>query len=112
VYFCGPEGRKAVRLRQTMDRIAKGGMMRHGPIDWLGLYISLIAAIMLVTGIIWCVSPMRFVNGYRVLIFRDKITRAKWWESAVCSNSGRVCGAMLACFAVFILYKLWIGEFR
>jgi hypothetical protein len=43
---------------------------------------------------------------------RDKVTRAKWWESAVCSNSGRVVGAMIACFAVFILYKLWSGEFR
>ena len=55
---------------------------------------------------------MRFVNGYRALIFRDKVTRAKWWESAVCSISGRVVGAMVACFAVFILYQLWMGGFR
>ena len=34
---------------------------------------------MLVFGIVWSVSPMRFVNGYRALIFRDKVTRAKWW---------------------------------
>ena len=53
--------------------------MRHGSIDWLALYISLIAAIMLVFGIVWSVSPMHFVNGYRALIFRDKVTRAKWW---------------------------------
>ena len=86
--------------------------MRHGSIDWLALYISLIAAIMLVFGIVWSVSPMRFVNGYRALIFRDKVTRTRWWESAVCSNSGRVVGAMIACFGVFILYKLWSGEFR
>ena len=58
------------------------------------------------------VSPMRFVNGYRALIFRDEVTKTKWWESAVCSNSARVCDAMIACFAVFILYTLWIGEFR
>ncbi len=88
------------------------GTMRHVSIDWLVLYISLIAAIMLVSGIIWCVSPMRFVNGYRALIFRNKVTSAKWWESAVCSKSGRVCGALLAYFGVFILYQLWIGEFR
>jgi hypothetical protein len=87
-------------------------MTRHGSIDWLALYISLIAAIMLVFGIVWSVSPMRFVNGYRALIFRDKVTRARWWESAVCSNSGRVVGAMIACFAVFILYQLWMGGFR
>ena len=86
--------------------------MRHGSIDWLTLYISLIAAIMLVSGIAWSVSPMRFLNGYRALIFRDKVTRAKWWESAVCSNSGRVVGAMMACFVVFILYQLCSGEFR
>jgi hypothetical protein len=87
-------------------------MMRHGSIDCLALYISLIAAIMLVFGIVWSVSPMRFVNGYRALIFRDKVTRARWWESAVCSNFGRVVGAMIACFAVFILYQLWMGGFR
>jgi hypothetical protein len=34
---------------------------------------------MLVFRIVWSVSPMRFVNGYRALIFRDKVTRAKWW---------------------------------
>ena len=87
-------------------------MTRHGSIDWLALYISLIAAIMLVFGIVWSVSPMRFVNGYRALIFRDKVTRAKWWESAVCSISGRVVGAMIACFAFFILCQLWMGGFR
>ena len=86
--------------------------MRHWTIHWLALYISVIAAIMLVSGIVWSVSPMRFVNGYRALIFRDKVTRAKWWESAVCSISGRVIGAVVACFAVFILYWLWIGGFR
>jgi hypothetical protein len=87
-------------------------MMRHESIDWLALYISLIAAIMLVFGIVWSVSPMRLVNSYRALIFRDKVTRARWWESAVCSNSGRVVGAMIACFAVFVLYQLWMGGFR
>ena len=30
----------------------------------------------------------------------------------VCSISGRVVGAMFVCFAAFILYQLWIGEFR
>ena len=52
-------------------------MMRHGSIDWLALYLSLIAAIMLVSGIVWSVSPMRFVNGYRALIFRDKVAQGE-----------------------------------
>jgi hypothetical protein len=66
------------------------------------------AMIMLLLGSTWCISPKTFVKAHRAMIFRDKVTRAKWWESGVCSNSGRVCGAMIACFAVFILYQVWI----
>ena len=86
--------------------------MRQRSTDWLALYISLIAAMMLVSGIVWSISPRCFISGYRALIFRDKVTRAKWWESAVCSISGRALGAMMACFAIFVLYELWMGGFR
>ena len=87
-------------------------MIRNGSIDWVALYMSLVATIMFVLGITWCISPKNFVKAHRALIFRDKVTRAKWWESAVCSIFGRVVGAMVACFAVFILYQLWMGGFR
>jgi hypothetical protein len=87
-------------------------MMRPGSIDWLKLYISLVSVMSLVSGATWCVSPKSFVKAHRTLTFRDKVFRTKWWGSGVCSVSGRVCGAMTACFAVFILYKLWFGEFR
>jgi hypothetical protein len=87
-------------------------MIRNGSIDWVALYMSLVATIMFVLGITWCISPKNFVKAHRALIFRDKVTRAKWWESAVYSNSGRACGAMIACFAVFILYQLWIVGLR
>ena len=87
-------------------------MIRHGTIDWLTLYLWLMAAIMLGSGATWCVSPKSFVKAYRALIFRDKITTLKWWESAVYSKSGRVGGAMIACFGGFILYCLLSGEYR
>ena len=87
-------------------------MIGYGTIDWWPIYMSLIATIMLVLGATWCISPKGFVKAHRALIFRNKVTGAKWWESAVCSNSGRACGAMIACFAVFILFQLWIVGFR
>jgi hypothetical protein len=69
------------------------GMMRHGSIDWLALFISLISVIFLVSGATWCVSPKSFVKAHRGLFPKNPVSTARW-ESGVCSISGRVCGAM------------------
>ena len=86
--------------------------MRHGSIDWLALYISLVSLMLLVSGATWCVSPTSFVKAHRALFPKNPFSNTASWESRVCSISGRMVGAMFACFAVFLLYKLWFGEFR
>lgn len=88
-------------------------MMRHDSINWLALYISLISLIFLVSGATWCVSPRSFVKIHRALFPKNPISNTASWESGVCSLSGRVVGAMFACFAVFILYEVWVvGKFH
>jgi uncharacterized membrane protein len=86
--------------------------MRHGSINWLALYISLISVFFLVSGVIWSVSPKSFVKVHRTLFPKNPVSTTARWESGVSSISGRMVGAMFACFAVFILYQLWSGEFR
>jgi hypothetical protein len=87
-------------------------MMRHGSIDWLALLISLNSFIFLVLGVTWCVSPKSFVKVHRTLFPKNPVSTTARWKSGVSSNSGRMVGAMFACFAIFILYQLWSGEFR
>jgi hypothetical protein len=87
-------------------------MMRHGAIDWLALYISLILVMFLVSGATWCVSPTSFVKAHRILFAKNPFINTVSWESRVCSRPGRLVGAMFVCFAAFLLYKLWFGEFR
>jgi uncharacterized membrane protein len=87
-------------------------MMRNGSINWLALFISLISLIFIVSGVTWSVSPKSFVKAHRALFPKNPFSNTASWESGVCSISGRLVGAMFACFAVFILYQVWIGEFR
>lgn len=87
-------------------------MMRHGSINWFAVYGSLVMLIFLVAGAIWCVSPVSFVKAHRILFPRNPVTNTTKWESAVCSLSGRLVGAMFVGFAGFMLYQLWSGEFR
>lgn len=86
--------------------------MGYGSIGWLGLLISLNSLIFIVSGATWCVSPKSFVKVHRTLFPKNPVSTTASWESRVCSISGRVVGAMSACFAIFILYQLWSGEFR
>ena len=87
-------------------------MMRHGSIDWFALFITLIMLIFLVSGAAWCISPVSFVKAHRALFPKNPVFSTAKWESAVCSISGRVVGAMFVCFAGFMLYQLWSGAFR
>jgi uncharacterized membrane protein len=87
-------------------------MMRHGSIDWLSLLISLISLIFIISGVTWCVSPTTFVKLHRTLFPRNPLSNTASWESRVTSISGRMVGALFACFAIFILYQVWVGEFR
>lgn len=87
-------------------------MMRSGSINWLSLLISLISLIFIVAGATWCVSPRSFVNVHRALFPKNPISNTARWESGICSISGRMVGAMFVGFSVFILYQVWIGEFR
>jgi hypothetical protein len=52
-----------------------------------------------------------FVKAHRALFPKNPVSSTAKWESVVCSISGRMVGAMFVCFAVFLLYKLWFGEF-
>lgn len=87
-------------------------MMRHGSIDWFALLISLTMLIFLVSGATWCISPVSFVKAHRILFPKNPVSSTAKWESAVCSISGRVVGAMFVGFAGFILYQLWRGDLR
>lgn len=86
--------------------------MKHGPIDWLALLMTLISLIFIFSGATWCVSPKSFVKVHRAIFPRSAISNTASWEAEVCSISGRVRGAMFACFAVFILYQVWGGACR
>jgi hypothetical protein len=86
--------------------------MRHGSINWFAVYGSLIMLIFLVSGATWCISPGSFVKAHRALFPKNPVSSTAKWESAVCSISGRVVGAMFVGFAGFMLYQLWSGELR
>ena len=86
--------------------------MKHGPIDRLALLIAFISLTFISSGATWCVSPKSFVKAHRALFPRSAISNTATWESDVCSISGRVRGAVFACFAMFVLYQVWRGAFR
>jgi hypothetical protein len=86
--------------------------MKHGPIDWLALLMTLISVIFIFSGATWCVSPKSFVKVHRAIFPRSAISNTTTWESDVCSIAGRVRGAVFAGFAMFILYQVWSGTFR
>ena len=87
-------------------------MMRHGSTDWFALLMTVIMLIFLVSGAAWCIWPASFVKAHRALFPKNPLSDTVKWESAVCSISGRVVGAMFVCFADFMLYQLWSGELR
>ena len=84
--------------------------MKLGSINWVGLLISLTSLIFIVSGVTWCLSPKSFVKVHRAIFPKNPVSITARWESGVCSISGRVCGAMFACFAAFILYQVWFGN--
>jgi hypothetical protein len=83
-------------------------MIKHSPFSWFAVYPSLIMIIFLVSGVCWCVSPRSFVRAHRFFFPENRFLNTERWESQVCSVSGRAVGAMFACFAIFMLYQLWI----
>ena len=69
--------------------------MKHGPIDWLALLMTLISLIFILSGATWCVSPKSFVKVHRTLFPKTPDSTTASWESRVCSISGRVVGAIV-----------------
>jgi hypothetical protein len=86
--FCGPVPRWTSARQVWRD---EEGLMEQGTADWLALSISLVAAIMLI----------------RRIDFSGYATAAGWWAISASGSSCRAIGAIIACFASFILYLLW-----
>lgn len=73
--------------------------------DWVKLYIGVVAAVIATSSLVWCLSPRKFAAAYRAIAPRDRYARTPRWERAVMSRQGRICGGLISLGGLLVLYE-------
>jgi len=72
---------------------------------WLA-YGVVVSLAFIASGALWCFAPGIFVSLHGGMLRRLKPAKVAAWKSSVRSTSGRVVGAFLCAFGVYILWKV------